>query len=257
MKRNTAQKRNSRRRRRRRGSGVFVTLLCSVIIMAAVLTAMTIFFKIRTVTIVGESRYSKEQIVEASGISMGQNMFLFNKFASVSRIFAACPYLDDITMRRRLPDEMEITITECVPVAAMQSGESYYIIDAGGKLLEQTDAQGAAGYCLIKGVGLTDPVVGKKAIFSEEEKQKPLQTILNTAQKSDILNEIREIDLEKIFEIRLAYSERFTVYLGTVENLEKKVRFLSVCIEDLGPEERGIIDVSDPQTARFRPYASK
>ena len=59
---------------------------------------------------------------------------------------------------------------------------------------------------------------------------------------------------KKIFEIELSYADRFTVQLGTVEDLEKKVRFLGVCISELGPEERGIIDVSDPQTARFRPY---
>lgn len=254
MRKNAAQKRNNRRRRRRRGSGVFLTLLCIVLILAAVLAAMTIFFKIRTVTVIGDSRYSDEEIISASGITSGQNMFMLNKFAAISRIFAECPYLDEIIMRRRLPDEMEITVTECVPVAAIQVGSAYYVIDTECKLLELTDAQGASQYCLVSGVELTDPEVGKNAVFTQEEKQKPLQTILNTAQNNDILNEIRKIDLEKIFEIKLEYADRFTVQLGTVEDLEKKIRFLGVCIDDLGPEEQGIIDVSDPQTARFRPY---
>ena len=254
MSKNAAQKRNSRRRRRRRGSSVFVTLLCIVLIMAAVLAAMTIFFKVRTVTVTGESRYSQDEIVAASGIEPGQNMFMLNKFAAISRIFAECPYLDEIVMRRRLPAEMEIIITECVPVAAIQTAQGYYIIDTDCKLLELTDANGAAQYCLVTGVELTDPEVGKNANFTQSEKQKPLQTILNTAQINDILDEIKEIDLEKIFEIELSYADRFTVQLGTVEDLEKKVRFLGVCISELGPEERGIIDVSDPQTARFRPY---
>lgn len=254
MRKSAAQKRNNRRRRRRRGSGVFLTLLCIVLILAAVLGAMTIFFKVRTITVIGDSRYSDEEIVAASGITSGQNMFMLNKFAAISRIFAECPYLDEIVMRRRLPDEMEITVTECVPVAAIQVGDSYYVIDTKCKLLELTDAQGASQYCLVTGAELTDPEVGKTAVFTQEEKQKPLQTILNTAQNNAILNEIRKIDLEKIFEIKLEYAGRFTVQLGTVEDLEKKIRFLGVCIGDLGPEERGIIDVSDPQTARFRPY---
>ena len=76
-------------------------------------------------------------------------------------------------------------------------------------------------------------------------------------QKNDILNKIKEIDLEKIFEIEMKYTDRFTVYLGTVEDIEKKLRFLDVCISELGPGETGIVDISDPQTARFRPYADK
>lgn len=254
MSRSAARKRNSRRRRRRRGSGVFVTLLCIVLILAAVLAAMTIFFKVRTVTVIGDSRYTRDEIAAASGIEPGQNMFMLNKFAAISRIFAACPYLDEIVMRRRLPDEIEITVTECVPAAAIETAEGCYIIDADCKLLELTDKAGAAGYCLVTGVELDEPEVGKTANFTQPEKQKPLQTILNTAQINDILDEIKEINLDQIFEIELSYAGRFTVQLGTVEELEKKVRFLGVCIADLGPEERGVIDVSDPQTARFRPY---
>ena len=257
MRKSAAQKRNNKRRRRRRGSGVFVTLLCTVLILAAVMTAMTIFFKIRDITVTGESRYSAETIAAASGIETGRNMFLMNKFAAISRIFAQCPYLDEIVIRRRLPDEVEIIVTECVPAAAIQSGASYYIIDADGKLLEQTDASGAAGLCIVSGCELDGPELGKMAVFTEAEKEKPLKTILNTAQNNDILNEIKAIDLEKVFEISLEYGGRFTVQLGTVEDLEKKVRFLGVCIADLAPEDRGIIDVSDPQVARFRPYTTK
>lgn len=257
MKKSAAQKRNNRRRRRRRGSGVFVTLLCIVIIAAAVLTAVTIFFKIRTVTVTGESRYSESEIVAASGIASGQNTFLLNKFAAINRIFSACPYLDEIVMHRRLPDEIEIVVTECVPVAVIQNGESYYIIDEKCKLLEETDVTGAQPYCKIVGVALQDPEIGKTAIFSEPEKEKPLQIMLNTAQKSDILNKIGEINLERVFEIRLSYTERFSVYLGTVEELDKKIRFLDVCIEKLGTADRGVIDLSDPQVARFRPYTNQ
>ena len=160
-------------------------------------------------------------------------------------------------MRRHPPDEIEIIVTECVPVAAIASSGKYYIIDADCKLLEVTGAAGATPYCRISGIELSEPEVGKRAVFTEEEKQKPLKTILNTAQKNDILNKIKEIDLEKIFEIEMKYTDRFTVYLGTVEDIEKKLRFLDVCISELGPGETGVVDISDPQTARFRPYADK
>ena len=61
------------------------------------------------------------------------------------------------------------------------------------------------------------------------------------------------IDMTKLFEIRLQYTERFVVELGTVEELEKKISFLNQVVERLGSTDTGVIDLTDPQTARFRP----
>ena len=76
---------------------------------------------------------------------------------------------------------------------------------------------------------------------------------MNTATNSDILEEIINIDINQIFEIRLRYTERFVVELGTVEDLTKKIGFLKSVVERLGEMDTGVIDLTNPQTARFRP----
>ena len=76
---------------------------------------------------------------------------------------------------------------------------------------------------------------------------------LSGAENSGILKEIMGIHMEKLFEIKLQYTERFAVELGTVEDLEKKISFLNQVVERLGSTDTGVIDLTDPQTARFRP----
>ena len=49
------------------------------------------------------------------------------------------------------------------------------------------------------------------------------------------------------------YTERFEVELGTVEDLTKKIGFLKSVVERLGEMDVGVVDLTDPQTARFRP----
>ncbi|MBQ9925323.1 MAG: hypothetical protein IJO51_04810 [Clostridia bacterium] len=45
--------------------------------------------------------------------------------------------------------------------------------------------------------------------------------------------------------------ERFTVYVGTGDDLERKFKFVDAVIAALGPNDRGSIDVSDGKTGYF------
>lgn len=86
------QRRQSKSRRRRRrstrgGAPAVMVLLCIVVAVAAILTAMTIFFKVRNITLTGETRYPAEMVAAASGLKDGDNLILFNKFRAISNVF--------------------------------------------------------------------------------------------------------------------------------------------------------------------------
>lgn len=248
--------RKKRYRRRNRRIIIFLLYVLFVVLtVMALAAAVTIFFKIREVRIEGESRYTPQQIIYASQIETGKNMFSFNKFSAIEGIFDECPYLDEITIRRRLPDVVTIKIKECRAVAVIRDRElgGSYVMDINGKLLEKLSyGEIPEGVCVITGVSLEKAEVGKYSSFLEKEKQKPLFLLLNTAEKSDILKNIGEIDITENYNITLQYDGRFTVKLGTSEDLEKKLRYMQVLVEEkLGSGVRGTIDVSDTQTARF------
>ncbi len=245
--------RPKKRRRRRRGPGILISLLCLVLICAAILAAVTVFFKVKKVIVSGESRYSAEEVLEAAGIAEGENLFFLNKVAITNRIFRDRPYLDTVSIRRRFPDTVEIILQDCVPSAAVSFQNRYWLVDKKGKILEEISQEQAAGHCLVTGLELEEPQLGEYLDFSRPEQGKALSTILNTAENSGILKEIMGIHMEKLFEIKLQYTERFVVELGTVEDLEKKISFLNQVVERLGSTDTGVIDLTDPQTARFRP----
>lgn len=247
----TSQKKR-RRRKRRRGPGILLILIAAIIIIASIIAAITIFFKIRVIEVSGETRYEESYIIEAAQIEKGGNMFVFNKFSAISRIFSACPYLDEISIRRRLPDTVEILVTEHTPVASIHDGNYWYLISADGKILEKSGWNAAEGYCMVTGLKLKTAEVGKYAVFSDEDKRKPFFTVLNTAINSDILNDIGEINIERFFEIEFTYQDRFLVKIGTSEELDYKIRILDSVIEKLSPNESGVIDVSSAPVARFR-----
>lgn len=270
--RKSSQSRRRRRRARRGGTPTVLVLLCVLVAVVAIITAMTIFFKVQTFTLTGQTRYSKEELVAASGIEPGDNLILFDKFGAIDRIFDACPYLDTVQMRRRYPDRIEIIVTECVPIAMLDDlpgtmpdpedaektvpvgGTGWWLMDKDGKLLERVHSSSHPELTRITGITMLEPKIGQKAKFLQEDVQKPLFLLLNTAENDGILQDIGGMDFSKQYDIRFNYLERFTVEIGSTENLDRKLQYLHTIIEEkLGDNARGTLDLSDIQTARFIP----
>ena len=76
-----AARRNRRRRRRDRGRfGVLYKLLSILLIFAAILVGCIIFFRVNTMVVTGNSRYTQEEIIAAAGVEPGDNLFTLNKY---------------------------------------------------------------------------------------------------------------------------------------------------------------------------------
>lgn len=273
--RKTGQSRRRRRRARRSGVPAVVVLLCVLVAAVAIITAMTLFFKVQTFALTGSTRYTLEELRAASGLQTGDNLILFDKFEAIDRLFDACPYLDTVRLRRRYPDTLEFIVTECVAVAVLEDapgempdpeddsrtlsvgGTGRWLVDGEGKLLEKLSSSASSGLTVVTGVTLLQPEVGQKANFLQEDTQKPLFLLLNTAEDDGILQDIGEMDVSQTYDIRFTFRERFQVKLGSTADLEKKLRcLLDITENQLGSTVRGTVDVSDiadTQTARFLP----
>ena len=82
-----AARRNRKRRRRNRGRfGVLYKLLSILLIFAAILVGCIIFFRVNTMVVTGNSRYTQEEVLAAAGVEKGDNLFTLNKYQIADRI---------------------------------------------------------------------------------------------------------------------------------------------------------------------------
>ena len=126
-KRDTGKKRRNRRRR----SGhvrMVLALFCTVVTVAAMLCADTVFFRVGEIRVVGTSPYSDEEIISATGIQTGGSLIFFEKNRAIRQLFDACPYLETVRIRRCYPDTLEILVTQSTPMAVVKSGDGAYIL---------------------------------------------------------------------------------------------------------------------------------
>ncbi len=267
-----SKQRRRRRRARRDGTPTVLVLLCLLLTVVAIILAATLFFKIETITLTGDTRYSQEYVAEASGLEIGDNLVLFDKISVKNGIYEACPYLDTVQIRRRYPSGIEIIVTECQPVAVLYdekaeipdpedetktvtTGETgWWLMDRNGKLLENITSPRVPELTRIYGVTLVAPETGKSVEILQEDTQKPLFLLLNTAEDDGILQDIGGMDFAEPYAIRFNYLDRFVVKLGSTEDLDVKMRYLHLIVEEkLSSNAAGTLDLSDVQTARFVP----
>lgn len=122
---------------------------------------MSVFFRVAKVEVVGNSIYTAEEVVEASGIGTGDNLFFINRFSAASRIFSKLPYVDKAKVTRALPNRVTITIQESSAMAYVQADDGYWVVDQNCKLLKSVTESELTGLARVDGITPVEPKVGE------------------------------------------------------------------------------------------------
>lgn len=92
-------------------------------------------FRLAHVTVTGNLRVPRQEIVARAAILSGQNLWLQSMTAAAARV-KAIPYVDDVRMHRALPAELTIAVTERKPFAIVRDGSGTFLIDRAIRVLE-------------------------------------------------------------------------------------------------------------------------
>ena len=242
-----------RRQRKRRQRFVVVLLLLFVLASAAVITSAA-FFKITTVQVVGDpGTYSTDQIIGTSGIVSGDNMFSFKAGTVENSIEAAFPKIENVTVKRKLPSVVEISVEQAQPSRAFQDANgTYTVISARNKIIE-TGATKPEGAMEIRGIDLQNISAGQ---YLDSSLFPDLDTL---TQITDALTQwgiegIQAIDLSDKFNVKIQYNEKVTISIGSISQISYKIQFAKYVIDNgLKENETVLIDASTPGQAVVKP----
>lgn len=249
-------KRRRYNHKRRRGSFSFLyKLLAFVLICTAIALALTLFFRIRTIQVSGNDRYTREEIIAAAEVKEGDNLFLMNKYNAAERIRKALPYIETVQFRRMLPDGLSIVVTECAdPAAVVQDGKAYLLCDTGN-IVDEMAASAAKGRMQVKGLTLTGPAVGTQAQAAEGQ-ELTLERLLELIKALDsrgMTGNVSQLDMSDASQLTLRYLDRFDVYFPWDADYGYKLDYLLAVVEKLEVNEKGIINMMQEGKARFIP----
>ena len=240
------------RRTRKKRNALFAPL-SFLIICAALVFGLSVFFRVSTIEVEGNSLYTAEEIIEASGIEQGDNLFFINRFTAISRIFAKLPYVEKAVINRSLPNRLVIVITESQAIACVAAEDGTWAIDRGCKLLSKVSGDEMRGLIRIEGLTPIAPEAGQVVAPGEAESPKVsyLSAILTQIDTLGLRDNITYVDISGISNPYFDYLGRFTVKLGSFENVEYKFQCLLSAVDALSEGDRGTLDLSIDKRAHL------
>lgn len=247
----------SRTRRRNRGRfGPLFKLLCVVGVILALTVGATVFFRVEQVTVSGNQRYTQEEIIAASGIQLGDNLYSLNKVRIDQNIRTTLPYIGDLTINRVLPSTIQITVTEWEAVAqvaapgveqvaayqeeagekAVTTAQEPWLISVKGKLLEPAPPDSAA--IAVTGLIPLSPQAGSMMEVPEGEHTRlaALTALLEALGEAGMQSQVSDIRLEAT-QLMVRYAGRFDVKMKLNADFSYDVRLMRAIREKMEEQD--------------------
>lgn len=233
----------ARARRRRRRAILFYLLTFFLVIAAAVVLSLTVLFRIDNIRVENTSGYSQEEILEVCGIQTGENLFLADVDKASQEIDEKLPFTGGVSVTRKLPASLVVTVEEPVLSAAFEQDGKYIVLSNEEKVVQIADAK-PDGCPVVAGLKLKDPKEGQKAKAEDEKTLAAFNKITSTLESCQ-LSDITRIDVSDIYQMMIVYQGRIRIVLGTSNDLETKISAAKKIVEEeLDEKEKGELDVS-------------
>lgn len=209
----------------------WITLL-GLIIAGIIYFLLSPLFNIKNITVEGNKKISQEEIISLSEIQMEENTFKLKK-EKVKQAVKQNAYIDTVSVKRKLPDSIQITVTERSPSFMITFGNAYVYISSQGYLLEVTDKP--LELPIITGYQTTEEgiKVGNRLCKEDLQKLEEVLQIMESAKSNQIDKLITKINVENkndyILELK---TEKKIVHLGNTSNLSTKMLYILKMIEE-------------------------
>lgn len=242
-------------RKKTKRNAIFAPL-SFVLVCVAVVFGMGVFFRVQTIEVEGALEYTPEEIIDASGIGEGDNLFFINHVAAGSRIIATLPRIENAWVERQLPNKLIIHVEESYALAYVTWEGQNWSITANCKFLQLlTTPEDMVGLIQVLNVTPQSPEAGAfMAVEGDEDlKLVYLKQLLSSVQELGIVQDISLLDLANAANPTFRYLDRFTVRMGSNNNTGYKLRMLMSAVQTMEADEIGTFNLSDGVHVYYTP----
>jgi len=253
----------ARRRRRRRLMILRTSIVLAVVLLLVLVGALVVmkiigtqqskrgettsFLAVKEIRVEGDTRYTVEELIERSGLYVGQSLLGVNKVQAHDALLAAFPYLSTVEIGNASFDVLRIRVTETKVLGAVEMADGWMIVGENNHALEllPADQPVPEGTLRIRGASLEGERIG--AALLDERSLRICRTLAAAANLYG-LDSMTTIDITEKTNISLLLNERMQVILGNETNMpaqiETLVDTLPTLLKNNGQDAAGRLDMT-------------
>lgn len=241
-----------RRQRSRRRYTMYCMLAVVMMLCIVVVLSLTVFFNISEITIEGESRYTDGELIAASGVKTGDNLFCLLPANIQKAMVKTFPYIESVSIKRALPDRLIIKVKEAECDCVVEWQGEYYLLSDRGRVLESGVSVLPEGEQRVIGFDMESLDAGDYLKKNDRERFGVLREIKLAISEYGMEN-ISVIALENTVDLNLLYDGRIIIKMGNSTEIAYKINAAQEVIElsDNG-KTVAVLDVSTKPAMRLR-----
>lgn len=252
----------ARRRRRRRLMIIRTAIVLSIVLLLALVGTLVVmkiiatqqskrgettgFLAVRNIVVEGETRYTPEQLIEKSGLYVGQSLMGVNKVQAHDLLMQNFPYLNGVEIGNASFDTLRIRVTETEVLGAVQAGDEWFIVGVNNHALEKLTADALPASALrVVGATLEGETIGQTLL--DERSLRVVRTVASAASLYQ-LEGMTTVDITEKTNLSILIHERLRVVFGNETNIPAQIEMLvdtlPVLYQNNGSEAAGRLDMT-------------
>ena len=219
-------------RRRRAIKRTLGLVLVLAVVAAAVIASMKLLFVVRSTQVSGSDIFTEKEILDFLSIPEEENIFLVNSDNISTSLVEEFTYIESVQVTKRLPDRIEIHLTDCI--------ESFYTVtDNSCTVYSQGFKQ------LRNGAEPPQGAVWLDIQMDSEDKLETVKKLLTLFEKYQF-SSITKISVSDDGMIDVTYDDRFDIDFGTMLDIDYKIKMCKKVLDEKIPTgEKGTIDATE------------
>ncbi len=248
--------RERHRKRQLKKKRVRFTLFCIgmlflLFVAGTAVVFLTPWFHVDAVTVQGNAQVESADLIEASGINKGESIFAFS-LGSVEENLLAVPYVKSVSVKRKLPKTISITVQESTAVARIEKDAMQICIDETGEVV-YAGAQPPENLILVLGTAVEEYTLGAPLTLAEGKSPELLMEFIDAVRELGIAGGIHSVDLTVAENLTFTYGQGLRVLCGDSYDLKRKLLTFIEVAHELPENAKGEIDLRISGKGYYRP----
>ena len=233
---------------------ILIAIFAFVLAVSVLISIILLFFPVTEIEVMGDSRYSYAEIIEASGVKKGARLYYLNESKAEKKALEKLTYLESVEVHSYFPNRVKIEIKAFEDIYLVYHERGYCYVNDDFEILEITEASFSFDDFSSIFLKLENKLNGEIGDIYDGEDAERANELIKYLKDYGFYQHLNIVDVSKKYDISFIVEKKYQFAIGSMSDIGEKIDVsFKVCFtDDFKREQNSIIDSSDKKKVILR-----